>query len=89
MWYDEDGNARGGSRLLVVGTLLSSGRTVLWTLQGDEVARLGFQFLGDFFARRRATTGAEVCFRLSGVIMGQYTEAFGRISGLHARVVRT
>ena len=42
-----------------------------------------------FFSCRCATTGAGVSFRLSGVIMRQYTEAFGRISGLHARVVRT
>ena len=42
-----------------------------------------------FFARRCATTGAGVWFRLSGVIMRQYMEAFGIISGLHARVVRT
>ena len=45
--------------------------------------------LGVIFARRCATTGARVCFRLSRVIMRQYTEAFGRISGLHVRVART
>ena len=52
-------------------------------LPGDEVARLG-SVLG--VAHRCATTGAGVCFRLGVVIMRQYTEAFGIISGLHARV---
>ena len=69
--------------------LLSSGRTVWWGR--SRVTRWpGWSFCSlGFFARRCATTGARVWLRLSGVIMRQYTEAVGRISGLHARVVRT
>ena len=87
MWNDEDGNTwwqSSSGRWC----LLGSDCTVWWDAPGWRGGLVVLSVLGSIFARRCATTGATVCVRLNWVTMRQYTEAVGRISGLHVRVAR-
>ena len=65
------------------------------SVRGAPPAQGGIKILGalvghvSVIARRCATTGARVCFRTEQSHHAQYTEAFGRISGLRVRVACT